>query len=85
MNQTVGLSYGVLSDPLDKQLDKQGLKYDRKIIGRFQKEREAVNYLRFGSCLITDSMLDKILPKLHKKIIAHIAKANGQSVVKQKQ
>ena len=29
-NQTVGLSYGVLSDPLDKQLDKQGLKYDKK-------------------------------------------------------
>ena len=44
-NQTVGLSYGVLSDPLDKQLDKQGLKYDKKKIAQFEAEREAVNTL----------------------------------------
>ena len=81
-DQTVGLSYGVLSDPLDKQLEKQGLKYDKKKIAQFEAEREAVNTLRFGSGLLTDSMVDKILPKLHKKIIAHVAKANGQSVVK---
>lgn len=81
-NQTVGLSYGVMSDPLNKQLDKQGLKYDKKKISTFEAEREAINTLRFGSNLLTDSMVDKILPKLHKKIMAHVAKSNGQSVIK---
>jgi hypothetical protein len=81
-NQTIGLSYGILSDPLNKQLDKQGVKYDKKKIAQFEEEREAINRLRFGSGLLTDSMVDKILPKLHKKIIAHVAKANGQKVVK---
>lgn len=81
-NQKVGLSYGVLSDPLEKQLDKQGLKYDKNKIAQFEAEREAVNTLRFGSGLLTDSMVDKILPKLHKKIITHVAKANNQAVVK---
>lgn len=71
---TVGISYGVLSDPLRKQLDKQGLKYDKKIISKFEKQREAVNVLRFG--ILTDSMLDTILQKLHKQIIAHVAKEN---------
>jgi len=81
-NQSVGISYGILSEPLDKQLDKQGLKYDKKKIAEFQEELEAVNILRFGSGLLTDSMVDKILPKLHKKIMAHVAKANGMSIIK---
>jgi hypothetical protein len=81
-NQTVGLGYGLLSDPLDKQLDKQGLKYNKKKIAQFEAEREAINTLSFGSGLLTDSMVDKILAKLHKKIIAHVAKSNGKSVVK---
>jgi len=67
-SQTIGLSYGVLSDPLDKQLDKQGLKYDKKKIEQFEAEREAVNTLRFGSGLLTDSMVDKILPNCKSSI-----------------
>jgi hypothetical protein len=78
----IALSYGVLSDPLKKQLDKQGLKYDKYKIAQFEADREAVNRLRFGSGLITDSMVDKILPKLHMKIIAHVAKVNGKAIVK---
>jgi uncharacterized protein YllA (UPF0747 family) len=79
-NTTVGLSYGILSEPLDKQLDKQELKYNKKIIAGFESEREAINTLRFGCGLLTDGMVDKMLPKLHKKIIAHVAKSNGKSV-----
>lgn len=79
---TVGLSYGILSGKLCDQLDKQGLKYDKRKIEIFEKERNAINTLRFGSCLLTDSMTDKITQKLHKKIIAHVAKANGQQVLK---
>jgi hypothetical protein len=81
-NQNVGLSYGVLSAPLSKQLDEQGLKYDPKKMEQFEIECDAINTLRFGSNLLTDSMVEKILPKLHKKIVAHVAKANGKAVVK---
>ena len=49
MNKSVGLSYGILSEPLEKQLDKQGLNYDKKKIAQFEKERDAINILRFGS------------------------------------
>jgi hypothetical protein len=80
-NQTIGLGYGVLSDPINKQLDKQGFKYDKKKIAQFEQEREAINILRFGSGLLTDSMVDKIIPKLHRKIVAHVAKENGLSVL----
>jgi len=80
-NQTVGLSYGILSDPLNKQLDKQKLKYDKNKIAQFEVQRGAINTLRFSG-LLTDSMVDKILSKLHKKIIAHIAEANKQAVAK---
>lgn len=80
--RTIGLSYGVLSDPLSEQLDRQGLKYGKKQIAIFEAEREAINTLRFGSGLLTDGMIDKILPKLHKKIVAHVAKANGKTVLK---
>lgn len=81
-NINVGISYGVLSESLCNQLDKQGLKYDKKKMEYFQKEIEAINTLRFGSGLLTDSMVDKILPKLHKKIMSSVAKSNGKSVVK---
>jgi len=81
-NQTVELNYGIMSEPLYQQLDKQGLKYNKNKIAFFEAEREAINILEFGSGLLTDSMVDKILPKLHKKIIAHVAEANGQEVVK---
>lgn len=81
LNQTVGISYGIMADPLDKQLEKQGLKYDKKKIARFEAEREAVNILRLGSGLLTDSMVDKILPKLHKKIMEHVAVANKKVIV----
>jgi hypothetical protein len=78
----VGLSYGILAQPLNIQLDKQGFKYNKKTVEVWESERQAINTLRFGSGLITDSMIDKIIPKLHKKIVQHVAKQNGQKVVK---
>lgn len=82
--QKVGLSYGIISDPLNKQLDKQGFKYNKKVIADFEEERKAINILRFGSGLLTDSMLEKVIFKLHKKIVAHVAKANGEKVINHK-
>lgn len=78
----IGIRYGVLSDPISKQLSDQGYKFDTKKVTQFQNELDAVNTLRFGSNLLTDSMVDKILPKLHKAIVAHVAKANGLAVLK---
>ena len=73
-HQIVGISYGVLSEPLSEQLSKQNLKYNEKKVAYFQKELNSINTLRFGTKLLTDSMVDKILPKLHKAIVAHVAK-----------
>lgn len=81
-NKSVGVSYGILSDQLSEQLNKQGFKYDNKKIEQFQSEIDAINTLRFGSGLLTDSMVDKMLPKLHKKIVAHVATKNGFKVNK---
>jgi hypothetical protein len=72
-HQIVGIYYGVLSEPLSEQLSKQNLKYDKKKVAYFQKELNAINTLRFGTVLLTDSMVDEILPKLHKAIVAHVA------------
>ena len=80
-NFSISLAYGVMSDPINVQLDNSKYKYNAKKIAVFEKEREAINRLRFGSGLLTDSMVDKILPKLHKKIVAHVAEANGYKLV----
>lgn len=61
--------------------DKDGMWYTKegilkKKIDLFEAERGAINTLRFGSGLLTDSMIDKIFPKLHKKIVAHVALKN---------
>lgn len=80
-NQTIVLNYGLLSDLLSDQLDAQGLKYDKKQMTQFQKQLDAVNILCFGD-LLTDSLIDKTFSKLHKKVIAHVVKENGQKVIK---
>lgn len=75
-NSNIGLSYGIMSDKLSKQIKDQGFDFDKSKIEIFQKEVDAINCLRFGSNLLTDSMVDKIIPKLHKKIVSHIASKN---------
>lgn len=80
-NKKIGLSFGCLSEPISKQLKIQGFKFNEKNVTVFEKEVDAINQLRFGSNLLTDSMVDKIIPKLYKKIVAHVAKENGLSIV----
>lgn len=76
----VGLSYGIMAEELSKQLDKQELKYDQKKMKYFEKERQALQTLRFGSGILTDSMFDKLLAKLHKKVMQHVATANKLNI-----
>lgn len=78
-SKQVTIGYGVLCEPIAKQLKKQGFKYNHDTIKRYEKELQALNMLRFGSGILTDSMFDKILTRLHKKIIAHVKHTNKTS------
>jgi hypothetical protein len=80
-NCQIGLGFGCLSEPIGEQLKAQGFKFDAKKVAVFEKEVDAVNQLRFGSNLLTDSMIDKIIPKLYKKIAQHVAKENKLSIL----
>jgi hypothetical protein len=81
MNKNIGISFGALSQPLSKQLKSQGFKFNPDKIKTFEKEIDAINQLRFGSNLLTDSMVDKLIQKLYKKIVSHVAKENKLKVV----
>lgn len=83
-NKNVGISYGIIADSLSKQLTQQGLKFDKKKMDIFEEQREALNKLRFGCGLLTDSMASKLTLKLHNKVMAHVAKANNREVIKPK-
>ncbi len=76
----IGLGFGVLSPTISEQLKKQGFKFDKEKIKHFQEEANAINTLRFGSGLLTDSMVNKIVPKLYKKVVAHVAKQNKLTI-----
>ena len=80
-NKEVGISYGCLSDSIEKQLDKQNLKYNKGDAEFFTTCKDAVNDLRMAD-LLTDSMTDKVTLKLHKRIISHVAKQNKLKINK---
>lgn len=79
---TIGIGFGVLSEPIDKQLRKQGFKFDKDKIAIYVKEVEAINVLRFGSGLLTDAMTSKLTKKLYGKIIRHVAAKNKLTINK---
>jgi len=83
-SKNVGISFGVMAVKLSSQLEKQGFKFNEKQVTIFQKEMDCVNQLRFHSHLLTDSMVDKCFQKLHKVIVAHVAKENGMKVLTNK-
>ncbi len=76
MSKSLKIAYGAISYPLSMQLKMQGFKFDKDRLKRFQKEVDAVNYLRLGSHVMTDSMVDKALAKIHKALGKHIAEYN---------
>ncbi len=82
LTKKIGLGFGILCEPISKQLKKQGFKFNSEKIKDFEKQVDAINTLRFGSGVITDSMMDKIGPKLYKKIVDHVAKENKLVVKK---
>jgi hypothetical protein len=70
-----------LADPLEEQLTQQGLKFKKEDASIFQLDMEALDRLRVRGLLV-DSQADKVRQKLHKKIVAHIAKCEKLRVKK---
>ena len=70
----IGIHYGLLADPISKQIKNQGFICDEKI-SKFEKTFDSLQVLRFSD-LLTDGMYDKILTKFHRQIIRHVAKIN---------
>lgn len=81
-NKTIGIGFGVLSDSISKQLKNQGFDYDKKVVEVFESEMDAINTLRFGNSLLTDSDTDRITKKLYKKIVSHVCRKNKISEIK---
>lgn len=76
----VGISYGAMSEPISTQLTKQGLQFDVKKVTRFEELLDHFHHLRFSD-LLTDSMCDTILKKLHKQIMQHVGKKNNRPII----
>lgn len=83
MNKQLGISFGALSDPIDKQLKSQGFKFDAKKVKDFGVKIDALHHLRFGSYL-SDSEASKVTKRIYKAIEKHVLKENKLIVVKLK-
>ena len=77
--KNVGIHFGCLADPLEDQLTQQGLRFKKEDVEHFQLDMEALDRLRVMG-LIVDSQAEKVRQKLHKKIVAHVAKYEGLKV-----
>lgn len=75
------IRYGLVSDKLSVQLNKQNLKFDSETVENFEKALDGLFRLRMLGVLL-DSQYDKILPKIHNKIMAHIIKNNKVKEIK---
>lgn len=73
---TVGFYHGALADPYEVQARKQGF--------TLGSDAEYIQKLGYGLVInhihgiLTDSVYDKALQKLQKKIIAHLKKWEGE-------
>lgn len=70
----VGFYHGVLTDSYEKQANDQGFTLGDKA-ELLEKLRHSYNMLRIHDC-ITDSQAEKILQKLHKKVVKNLKKLN---------
>lgn len=83
MNTEIEIHFGALADPIAKQLESQGFSFAKERVEIFQKELDAITQLRFGSHLLSDSMVNSLYQKLHKTIVKHVAQNNKLQIVKQ--
>jgi hypothetical protein len=64
----IGFSYGVLSDPLESQAREQG--YILKDAEKFENIKKSINMCGFH--VATESQINQMFNKLHKKVIASL-------------
>jgi hypothetical protein len=69
--ETVMLNFGLLAPLLVDQLSEQQILIDIRIMNAFEKVRESTNCLYFQD-FITESIRNKILDKLMKRILKTI-------------
>lgn len=63
----IGIYFGALAEPIERQLEKQGLKTTPEHVKEFNALNHARLTLLFGDC-ITDSENDKICKKILNKL-----------------
>lgn len=76
MKKEVKIGYGLLVDPIRKQLKDQGFKFSSEKVQEFEVQRNAINTLRFGCVDTPDSLHNKLLLRLHKKVVSHVKSKN---------
>lgn len=81
VTKNIGIHYGCMADDLKDQLTAQNLKFKAEDMDRYQKMIDGLNHMRMESVMI-DSMYNKILPKLQKKIMQSVAKSNNMKLTK---
>lgn len=75
MNKTLGVHFGLLSDPLSKQLKEQGFKFNPTRVKLFEAEIDAINRLKIAGHLV-DSSAEKVRQKIYKAIEKHVMQQN---------
>lgn len=63
----IGINFGALADPIEKQLEKQGLKTSPENIERFNDLHHARLMLLFGGCL-SDSENNRTFKKINNEL-----------------
>jgi len=67
--KNIGLSYGVLYPTLKQQIKKQGYKLENSVL--LEKLRFSINMCKMHN-LASESIIDKMFKKLHKKVVNSI-------------
>lgn len=75
--QRIGLSYGVVADTLEKQVNELGFTLGRNG-PKFEKCRKALHTLRFGID-VPDGEYDKLCRRLHKRVISSLEPRNAKN------
>ena len=77
MNSKLELRFGALAPTIEKQLELQHFKFDKKKVAIMVKQIHAINVLRFHNNMITDSVANKLFDKMFKVITKHVNSNNA--------
>jgi hypothetical protein len=75
MKTTLDIFYGGMHPPIDVQLKQQGFLFDEEKVKEFESNRQSAVNLYWAN-MITNTVYDKILQKIHNKLTFHIKRKN---------